>query len=146
MRLVTIVLVAGCSQSSPPLASCADSLAGTWHTEAGDWMLLDRGAAIEGYPLFDDSREPGGDPAIVVAPRAIDLRRDRDEVGGEISRRYTRGGDACITKVPVHVLSCTGTTLELVLADTSPPTQFAPCTESARKHPSRREKWQRMHP
>jgi hypothetical protein len=144
MRAFAIALVASCSQS-PPLASCADSLAGTWHTDAGDWMLLDRGATIEGYPLFDDSREPGGDAAIVVAPRAIDLQRKRDEVGGEISRRYMRGGDSCISRVPVHVLACSGSTLELVLADTSPPTQFAPCTESSRKNPSRREKWLRTH-
>jgi hypothetical protein len=145
VRPLALVIAAGCSQSPPPLASCADSLAGTWHTDAGDWMIIDRGAALEGYPLFDDSHEPGGDPAIVVAPRAIDLRRDRDEVGGDISRRYTRAGDACITKVPVHVLSCTGSTLEVVLADTSPPTQFAPCVESTRHNPSRREKWQRTH-
>lgn len=141
---IVVAITAGCSQSSPPLASCADSLGGTWHSDAGDWMILDHGATLEGYPLFDDSREPAGDPAIVVAPRAIDLRRE-DEVGGEMSRRYVRGGDACIAKVPVHVLSCSGSTLEVVLADTSPPTQFTPCTESARKNPSRREKWHRTH-
>ncbi|MGE3766062.1 MAG: hypothetical protein AB7L94_27650 [Kofleriaceae bacterium] len=148
MRLaLALAMLGGCSSSSPPpMSTCADSLAGTWHSDAGDWMLLDRGAAIEGYPLFDDSREPGGDPAIVVAPRAIDLRRMGDEVGGEISRRYMRGGDACIARVPVHVLACTGSTLEVILADTSPPTQFAPCIESARKNPSRREKWHRTHP
>ncbi|GEM_PF-1687920 len=145
MRLLAIAVVAGCSQSAPPLATCADSVAGTWRTDAGEWMLIDRGAAIEGYPLFDDSREPTGDPAVVVAPRAIDLRREGDVITGEISRRYMRGGDACVAKVPVHVLSCSGAMLELVLADTSAPTQFAPCAESTRKNPSRREKWQRTH-
>lgn len=145
MRLVIAFALAGCS-SSPAMSTCADSVAGTWRGETGDWMLLDRGAALEGYPLFDDSREPSGDPAIVVAPRAIDLRRDGDEIRGEISRRYMRGGDACIAKVPFRVLACTAQTLEVILADTSPPTQFAPCIESARKNPSRREKWQRTHP
>lgn len=146
IRALAVVLANGCSSSSPPIASCADSLAGTWHSDGGDWMILDRGAAIEAYPLFDDSRERGGDPAIVVAPRAIDLRRTGDEIAGEISRRYMRGGDGCIAKVPVHVLSCSGSTLELVLADTSPPTRFGPCVESARRNPSRREKWRRTHP
>lgn len=145
MRAIVLVVVASCTQSSPPLASCADSIAGVWHSDTGDWMLLDRGASIEGYPLFDDSKEPAGE-GIVVAPRAIDLTRDRDEIGGEISRRYMHGGDSCITKVPLHVLACTADTLELVLADTSAPTQFTPCTESARKNPSRREKWRRTHP
>jgi hypothetical protein len=147
MRLAIIAaFAAGCSQSPPPLASCADSLQGVWHTDAGDWMLLDHGATLEGYPLFDDSHEPASEPAVVIAPRALDLRRDRDEVGGEISRRYMRAGDGCITKIPFHVLSCSGSTLEVVLADTAAPTQFSPCSESVRKNPSRREKWHRTHP
>lgn len=145
MRVAVIALATACSQSSPPMTTCADSLAGTWKSDAGEWMLLDRVSTIEGYPLFDDSRESGGDPAVVVAPRAIDLRRMGDEVGGEISRRYTLRGDSCIARVPFHVLSCAGDTLEVVLADTSAPTQFAPCTESTRKHGSRRERWRRTH-
>jgi hypothetical protein len=146
MRLVIAAALAGCSSSPPPMATCADSLAGTWRGESGEWMLLDRGSALEGYPLFDDSREPGADPTIVVAPRAIDLRRQGDAVSGEISRRYTRAGDACTARVPFRVLTCSGQTIDVILADTSSPTQFTPCTESARKNPSRREKWQRTHP
>lgn len=147
MRALAIaVIVAGCSTAPPPLATCADSLQGVWRSDAGDWMLIDRGASLEGYPLFDDSHEAAADPAIVIAPRALDLRREGDEVGGDISRRYMRGGDACIVKVPLHVIACTGTTIELVLADTSAPPQFTPCAESSRKNPSRREKWQRTFP
>lgn len=138
------IALAGCS-SSRPIATCGDSLAGVWRGESGEWMLLDHGASLEGYPLFDDSREPGGDPGVVVAPRAIDLRRDGVELDGTISRRYMRGGDACSVTVPLRVLACSGSTLEVVLADTSPPLQFAPCAESSRKNPSRREKWQRVH-
>ena len=144
-RLVIAFALAGCSTSPPSLATCADSLAGTWATERGEWMLIDRGTALEGYPLFDDSREPAGDPAIEIAPRAIDLRRDEAAVVGEISRRYMRGSDACIAKVPLRVLACSGDVIEVILADPSPPAGFAPCIESARKSSSRREKWRRTH-
>ncbi|MFN0247447.1 MAG: hypothetical protein ACKV2T_11225 [Kofleriaceae bacterium] len=143
MRLLLAILFAGCS-SPPPLSTCADSLAGTWRSDGGEWMLLDRGASLEGYPLFDDSRT--GDPTIAVAPRALDLLREGDVVDGRMTRRYTRGGDSCLAKVPFRVLSCAGSTLEVIFADTSPPMQFAPCVESARSNPSRREKWERTHP
>ncbi len=144
MRRVLAIVLAGCS-SSPQLSTCADSLAGTWRAESGDWMLVDRGRTLEGYPLFDDSHEIA-DRVLVVAPRVIDLRRDGDAVTGEISRRYMTGGDACVTTVPFRVLSCSGHTIEVILADSSPPTRFAPCAESSRTNPSRREKWRRTHP
>jgi hypothetical protein len=144
MRLVLAILFAGCS-SSPPLSTCADSLAGTWRSETGDWMILDRGAQLEGYPLFDDSR-PESIADVVIAPRALDLARNGDVIDGRITRRYTRGGDSCVVKVPFRVLSCAGSMLEVIFADTSPPMQFSPCVESARSNPSRREKWQRTHP
>ena len=148
MRALLAIALAGCS-SPPPIERCADSLAGTWRPEGadggGEWMLLDHGRTVEGYPLFDDSRPAGGDAGLEVAPRAIDLARAGDRLEGEVSRRYMRGSERCVVKVPLHVLACTGATLELVLSDPSPPLQFAPCAESSRKNPSRRERWLRVH-
>jgi len=48
----------------------------------------------------------------------------------------------CDAKVPVHVTRCAGATLELVLADPSPPISFVPCTWP-RPAASRVARWQR---
>jgi hypothetical protein len=48
----------------------------------------------------------------------------------------------CDAHVPVHVTRCAGDTLELVLADPSPPLGFEPCTWP-QPGPSRVERWRR---
>ena len=67
--VVTLVLCTACSTSAP-LASCDDDLRGAWRDEASGarWMILDRGASLEVYPLFSDAVPAG-------APRVIDLAR-----------------------------------------------------------------------
>jgi hypothetical protein len=55
-------------------------------------------------------------------------RRLSDEMTGTLHRRYMQRADSCDARVPVVVTRCAGDTLELVLADPSPPLAFTPCT------------------
>ncbi|MDX2086393.1 MAG: hypothetical protein SFX73_01030 [Kofleriaceae bacterium] len=136
--LAALFATAACSSAGP--ATC-DDLRGVWRTEGSGarWMILDQGRSLEGYPLFDDSAPV---PGLETAPRVLDLVRDDGDLRGEIKRRFMRGADVCLAKVPARVTACTGTTLELVLADPVPPLSFAPCTWGT-TGPSRRERWQR---
>ncbi len=119
------------------MTSCADNLGGAWKTEAGErWMILDSGRALEAYPLFDDTKRPGA--TLEVGPRAIDLARQE----GDVKRRFGSAGITCIAKAPAHLTSCTGDTLELVLADPDPPISFSPCA-LGRPASSHRERWVR---
>ena len=106
-----------------------------------------------------------GQPAdVVVAPRVIDWKRGAAPPGstasdlqhgaarpvaagtaaiaGTLRRRYMRRAERCEAHVPVHVTSCAGDTLELVLADPSPPIAYAPCTWP-HPGPSRLVRWRR---
>lgn len=150
-----IVMVAACGR--PPIESCRDDLRGVY-TSGGDgtappfgsaagrgassverWMVLDDGATLEAYPLFADG---GQDPALEIAPRVIELERSAAGVAGTLRRRYMQQAARCDAQVAVHVTRCAGTTLELVLADPSPPLAFTPCTWP-RPAASRVERWQR---
>jgi hypothetical protein len=127
---LTVVVLAACSREP----TC-DDLHGVWRSESGErWMMLDDVGTLEAYPLFDDARSPGE-----VAPRVIDLQRPA--LAGTQHRRYMRGADSCDDRVPVRV-TCTGATLDIVLADSTPPLSFAPC---GWPHPgsSRHERWRR---
>ena len=136
MKLLAVVLLVACHHK-PPLTDCNDDLQGVWHSDAGDWMILDYGATLEGYPLFPDARVG----ELVLAPRSLTLARSHD-VAGELARRYTRRGDWCVAKAAVHVTTCSGETLELVLADPPQPLAFAPCRAGGPPD-SRRERWVR---
>lgn len=164
--LGVLVLVA-CSRRAP-LASCEDDLGGVYLADAERWMLLDHGETLEAYPLFPDVAAAGPDGAppadrdrVVVAPRAIDLTRGAaasagpsagelpragppatSALAGTLRRRYMQRAEACEAHVPVHVTRCAGETLELVLADPSPPLAYAPCTWP-RPGPSRVVRWHR---
>ena len=157
LRRPAIVLAAGlglwgCSRRAP-IGSCDDDLGGVYRPEGGDrgarWMVLDRGAKLEVYPLFADADGP---PDLVAAPRMIELARPavgvasgaagRTGLEGTLRRRYMRRAQRCDARVPVHVTRCAGDTLELVLADAVPPVELAPCTWPA-PAPSRLERWRR---
>jgi hypothetical protein len=117
-----LVVLAACGH--PDRLTCADDLRGVYDTPARQrWMLLDNGATLEAYPMFDDSTG-------TAAPRAIDLER-ADSLAGTMMRRY---GDACVGKSPFHVVACTANGLDVVYADP------LSCTTAA---PSRAEHWGR---
>lgn len=136
MKLVlAIACVAACDRK-PPIRSCADDLTGEYANGDQHWMVLDRGASLEVYPLFPDV--PAGD--LEIAPRMMELDRMGAQVAGQVRRRYMKGSAACIAKAPAHVTACANDALELVVADTAPPLAFSPCTWP-RPEPSRRERW-----
>lgn len=138
IRHAALVLVAACG-GKEPLTSCRSDLAGTWLGDTGErWMIIGAAGTYEVYPLFDDTKLPG--VTFEVGPRAIDLTRDKQQ--GEVRRRFGSAGTTCIAKAPVHLVSCAGETLELVLADPAPPISFTPCA-FGRPAPSHRERWTR---
>jgi len=106
---------------------------------------------------------------VIVAPRVIDFQRAPADPGaagpgsmasspqqseepplpagrvglvGTLRRRYMRRAEHCDAHLPVHVMRCAGDTIELVLADPSPPLEYSPCAWS-RPEPSRLVRWRR---
>ena len=135
------LLVLGACSRRDPVMSCSDNLAGAWSSEGGEhWAILDHGHVLESYPLFDDTHPRNAPAGLELGPRVIDLERGGRR--GEIKRRYGKAGVVCLAKAPVHVMSCADDTLELILADPTPPISFAPCAWG-RSEPSRRERWRR---
>ena len=145
MRAVVLAMAA-CSRRAE-LTSCDDDLRGVYVAGGERWMVLDTGATLEAYPLFPDAPVSGD---LVIAPRVIDLARDADPraaagsraPAGTLRRRYMRRAERCDAQLPVHVTSCAGDTLEIVLADPSPPLGFSPCTWPG-PAPSRVVRWRR---
>ena len=152
--LAATLVLASCDRRAP-IQTCGDDLRGVYAAEGGArWMLIeDARGGYEAYPLFADVPSV---PGLEVAPRVLDLARaeggteggtDGGTEGGaavgldgHVRRRYLRGAERCDAKLPVHVTACRDDTLELVLADPSPPTAFAPCAWP-RPAPSRVERW-----
>jgi hypothetical protein len=133
------LLLAACSHRAS-IESCGDDVGGVWKSESGErWMILDNGATLEAYTLFDDTHVQ---TALEVGPRVIDLTRATGSLSGQVKRRHGKAGAVCIATAPAHVTSCAGDTLELVLADPTPPIAYVPCGWG-RPEPSRRERWKR---
>ncbi|HEX4421373.1 MAG TPA: hypothetical protein VH165_25835 [Kofleriaceae bacterium] len=145
--LALAAALAACSRR-PPITSCDDDLRGVYTADpagAERWMVLDDGATLEAYPLFPDTGAPGSPGSLrrlEIAPRVIDLKRPSATrpagsadaptapaaLAGTVSRRYMLRADRCDASAPIHVTRCAGDTLDLVLADPSPPLGFAPCS------------------
>ncbi len=149
LTCAAIVAIAACSRTAPLIGSCDDDLRGIYVAGSERWMVLDNGATLEAYPVFPDATpvapSAGGDE-VVVAPRVIDLQRAGSTPGappaGTLRRRYMLRAQSCEARVPVHVTRCAGDTLELVLADPSPPIGFSPCAWLG-PAPSRVVRWRR---
>ena len=140
-----LLALAACSRRAP-LASCDDDLRGVYLDGDERWMILDKDTTLEAYPLFPDADGPTD---MVTAPRKIELSRptagratDGAALSGTLHRRYMRGAQICDAQIAVHVTRCAGDTLELVLADPSPPLAFSPCAWPPSR-PSRLMRWQR---
>jgi len=141
-KRVLVLAIAACSQRAP-IATCDDDLRGVYRDGGERWMVLDHGATLEAYPLFPDAVAPAGaDAGLEIAPRVIDLTRGRGLLAGTLHRRYLRGAESCDARVPVHVTSCTGDLVALVLSDPAPPISFAPCWWPG-PGPSRVVRWRR---
>lgn len=140
LAAAALVLLAACSRRAP-IETCAADLSGAYTSDTGEhWMILDSGTGLEIYPLFDDTRPPGAPPGHEVGPRAIDLARTAQGADGDAKRRFGLRGEFCIAIAPVHLLACRDDTLELVLADPTPPASVVPCAPS-RAAQTHRERW-----
>ena len=135
MRWVLAALVVvGCDHRAA-VTSCDDDLHGVWVTDSGaKWSLLDHGADLEAFPLFDDAVPSG-------APRLIDLER-HDKVAGEVKRRYMQGGTECVAKAPIRVAKCKDNELQVVVGEPQPPLSYAPCAWG-KPAESKLEHWRR---
>ena len=122
-KRAAVLAIAACSRSAP-IASCDDDLRGVYTAGDERWMILDDGATLEAYPVFPDGAAAAD---LVIAPRVIDLSRSGGALRGTLRRRYMRRAERCDAHVPVEVTRCAGDTLDVVLADPSPPAGFAPC-------------------
>ena len=123
-RAVLLIAIAACSRTT--ITTCADDLHGTWQGRDARWILIDNGAALEGYPLDPDVTE-GSDRDLVAAPRALDLTRAVHGLTGNFVRRFERRGGNCEARSPVHIESCHDDTLELVTSELPAPIEVAPC-------------------
>ena len=142
-QALVVVLTAACSSSSPAITSCDDRLAGVWLGERDvPWMVLDHGATLEVYPLFDDGHPAGTPVAVETAPRGIDLARESGSLRGVVKRRYMNDAASCDARATATVTRCEGAELELVLADPQPPLSYAPCAWGP-PDVARRVRWRR---
>jgi len=156
VKAAALFVIAACSRREP-IEGCDGDLRGVYVDKAdaaSRWMILDHGPTLEVYPLFPDGAKPGpasaagpasGDAAATeVAPRVIDFERaiGTPTIDGTLRRRYQRGADLCDAHVPVHLTSCAGDVLQLVIADPAPPIRWAPCAWPG-PGPSRVVRWRR---
>lgn len=150
--VVAVTAVAACSLAAatlaacdrrPPIVSCGDNLHGVW-VAPGDarWALVDHGSRLDAFPLFDDAVPAGAPRVIELARSAAPGAASDDELAGEVTRRFMRGGDACEARAPIHVTRCSGDELEVVVADPQPPLGYAPCSWGAAPD-TRVERWRR---
>jgi hypothetical protein len=126
-----LVVLAACDRHPPPLASCADHLGGVWVTDDGAarWQLRDGGDRLDAYPL---TRElPVAPPGTIAAPAMLDLRRRRDEVTGNVVRRWHRGGETCVVRAPARVRGCRDDRLTLTVESTAAPADWTRCQPSS---------------
>ncbi|HEY5933048.1 MAG TPA: hypothetical protein VIU61_00345 [Kofleriaceae bacterium] len=134
MRLLLLVALAACDRN-PPITSCDSDLSGIYEVSGKRWMLSRSRNGLEGYPLHDDSGRGSGE----VAPRWLELARTPIGITGFVRRRF----GTCESEAAFRITSCTGDTLEIVLADPPPPLALEPCT-FGRPDSSRRERWRRV--
>lgn len=143
--LLAVAMSLGCG-GRPSLTSCEQDLGGEYRVAGTTerWLVVDRDTTLEVFPMFADVPAVEG---YEVAPRAIDLERlaaarASGDVAGHARRRYQRGRHACVAKVPVRITRCAEDTLDVLVADTTPPLAVEPCA-FGRPEPSRRERWTR---
>jgi len=164
---VAVLALAACTGRAS-IETCDDDLRGVYAADGERWMVIDRGATLEAYPLMPDvalpdilRAEPGvaatvGEvPRVEVTPRVIALTRTPDTathapddpggstIEGAVQRCYLRGEARCDARAAVSVTRCSRDTLELVVIDPAAPLDFAPCVWPTRS-PARVARWRRV--
>lgn len=158
MKKAALLLIAACRPAPPALDSCADEIGGVWRvddatfatTPSGEprrYHIVELGARVEIYPMFDDSVLAAGDrkettaDAVIVAPAQFELTRSGDVLIGAQTRRFARGPASCVLHTPARITSCQGRTARLELTPIDPPADWARCTTS----PGRGAIWTLIH-
>jgi hypothetical protein len=144
LSALALLLVAGCRETPPPLASCAEPLEGVW--TAADtgrrWHVVDqrRGGRgrVELWPMWDTTWPEGGakpvvpadpaapgDPTPVRSPlrMAVFAAPGKPDLAGTGGYRVTRDGRTCEIEWPARLSGCAGARATL---STRPVTAVAP--------------------
>lgn len=125
---LALALCLGCRTASPASEQdCPAPLAGVWQVAGTSqrWAMVERGAAIEAYPLFDDS-DGAGDLARSVSPRRVIAVRGKTALVGRVERWVMRGAQHCAVRAAVRI-ECRAGELRLELPELTPPTDFVTC-------------------
>lgn len=137
MWFVLVAVLASACGGRAAIDSCDGDLGGRYANGAERWMILDHGASLEAFPLFDDTPEQR---ELEIGPRVIDLARKSGAVTGSVRRRYMRGAQVCVARATARITACAGDGLDIVLTDPASPLEWEPCTWP-RLDSSRRERW-----
>ena len=123
---LALLALAACREPPPPLTSCADSLEGVWRTTDAPprrYHILDHGATVEAFPMWDTTRLADGRKAVlppdpdaaladtdlpVRSPVRIQLDRRGETVAGTASYRLRAGGRDCTVSGPARLTACAG--------------------------------------
>lgn len=118
---------AACGSSSPAASppDCAAPLTGVWQPEGSPhrWAVLERGAALEAYPIFDDTAGAGD---AVVSPRRVIAVRGKTAFLGRVERWVMREARSCSLRAPVRI-ECRPGGLRFELPELLPPSDFVTC-------------------
>ena len=144
IRALLVVAVAACRPAPPALDSCADELGGVWRvddvaaavTPSGEprrYHVVELGARVEIYPMFDDSVVAPGDrkettpDAVIAAPATFELSRAGDALYGAQTRRFARGAATCLVHTPARLTACHDRSARLELTPIDPPVDWTTC-------------------
>ena len=93
---------------------------------------LSRATAAQPTGAQPTGAQPTGAQPTAAQPNAaqspgVESTAGDAPIAGTLRQRFMRREAQCDAELAVHVTRCAGDTLELVLADPSPPLAFAPC-------------------
>ena len=132
------LLALGCHRE-PAIQSCRDPIGGQWQvSDVGphhgeSWALLDRGATLEMYPLFNmtSTTAVADDAPIFVAQPMINATRSSDqsleELIGRGSLRITQGGTVCVRRQYVAIEGCRDDVIHVAMPVWQPPSNPTQC-------------------
>ena len=99
---VLLLILAGCDADPVPIRTCADSLAGSWRSEAGTYHALDQGRSIDFHPLFDSAKPGSGRSAWMLNFQ----RGPADTPAGSVGFFLSREDKSCRIRWPATLQSC----------------------------------------
>src|SRR5688500_8149099 len=127
--VVSVLLVAACTPTPPPVGSCDDDLSGIWGAADGRrFHLVERKDKVEVYPLFDPS--PAKERPPWRTPPKTELVRAGAALAGKTTIQV-QGDRLCTIVTPARLEGCGDDRAQLVI-DFSPEVDLETCTAAAR--------------